>query len=199
MLCPRHDLAKRPGFGLDCARGRKIVGSMPRASARPPGVRPPGQLAAERLERQIVDAEGGIGRPWQTLDTLTRMARAGSIATGMQKAGEIFHEQFRLASLDPLRAADPTRIPVLANTGNRVWRGGFGNAEARRQVLLTLDVLGGMQLPGGSCAWHVLGCEWTLDEWSRSRVWANRRIDVRSAAGILLVDLGLLQRHFRVA
>jgi hypothetical protein len=39
----------------------------------------------------------------------------------------------------------------------------------------------------------------SLEQWSRSRVWANRRVDVRSAAGILLADLGLLQRHFRVA
>jgi hypothetical protein len=175
---------------------------MPRASALVAATivatRPPGQ-EVERLDHQIVDAAGRIGQPWRALNTLDRMLRAGSISPAMRKSGEIFHKQFREAALDPLRAADPTRIPVLATAGNRAWRRAPGCAAAYRQVMLALDMLGGLQLPGGSCAWHVLGCEWTLDEWSRSRVWANRRVDVRNAAGILLVDLGLLQRHYQVA
>ena len=170
---------------------------MPRAVATVmPGLR------ADHLvppEQQIVDAAGGIGFPWRRLDTLARMARAGVITGPLERAGETFHAQFRQAALDPLQAADPTRIPVLIDRGNRAWRGRHGPEAARRQVMIALDALGGPHQPGGSCAWHVLGCEWTLAEWGAARVWGSRRIDPRAASGILLMGLGLLARHYQLA
>ena len=148
-----------------------------------------------RMDRTVRDAEGGIGRPWESLETLTAMLARGSITPPMWRAGEKFHDEFRLASFDGLFASDPTRIPVRLNT-TPVWIDKAGSEAARLAVLSALDALGGVQSPGGSCAWHVLGLETTLKTWALTRGWAGRRIDKMVATGILIADLGILKSHY---
>ena len=149
-----------------------------------------------RFAYSIADADGDIGRPWQSLDTLAAMAYRGSITAAMRTAGERFHDTFRRAGLDGLYAGDPCRVPVQLSAGSRVWNHTGGSEPARLQVMTALDALGGVQSPGGSCAWYVLGCEMSLRRWSLTANWAARRIDHKIAAGILVADLGILQAHW---
>jgi hypothetical protein len=151
-----------------------------------------------RAEATVKDVKGGIGLPWIGLDTLARMHRAGSINKGMRLAGDRFHDFFRRASLDStLSAIDPTRIPAQRGKGFH-WGASEGSESAWLQVMSALDALGGMFSPGGSCAWFVLGCEYALETWARSRGWSGRPIPRATATGILLTDLGILQMHFRL-
>jgi hypothetical protein len=112
---------------------KEIVGPTPRRF---------GQGQVMRRERPIADAQGGVGRPWQTLDTLARMERQGSITAPMRRAGNRFHDDFRLASLDPLFAGDPRRISVQLKSsaavrphdwGNRS-RAGYSDPRGARQI-----------------------------------------------------------------
>jgi hypothetical protein len=166
---------------------KEIVGPTPRRFGH-------GQVM--RLERPIADAQGGVGRPWQTLDTLARMERQGSITAPMRRAGNRFHDDFRLASLDPLFAGDPTRIPVQLKSSAAVRPHDWGNEAARLSVVSALDALGGLHSPGGACAWQVLGCETTIEKWALTSGWANRRITRDMAAGILVSALGILKAHY---
>jgi hypothetical protein len=150
-----------------------------------------------RCVESVRDANGGIGRPWRSLDTLARMERAGTITSSMRAAGVLFNEIFNEAGLDPLFAADPTRIPVLAHRSYLVTAK-RGSRSAVQMVLDALDMLGGIASPGGSCAWHVLGCECTIESWALSRGWGARRVDTRVATGILLTDLGILQSYYAI-
>jgi hypothetical protein len=108
-----------------------------------------------RLDRAIAGAQGGVGRPLQTLDTLARMERQGSITAPMRRAGDRFHDDFRLASLDPLSAGDPARISVQLKSAAAVPPHNWGSEAARLSVISALDALGGLHSPGGACTWHV--------------------------------------------
>jgi hypothetical protein len=151
-----------------------------------------------RCSETMADAKGGVGRPWRSFDTLAKMERAGTITTKMRAAGLIFNEFFNEAGLQPLFAADPTRIPVLSHRGYLVTAK-RGSASAVEMVIDSLTALGGISSPGGSCAWHILGCEMTIESWAISRSWSTRRVDARIATGILLTDLGILQSYYAVS
>jgi hypothetical protein len=146
-----------------------------------------------RLAESIKDANGGVGRPWKSLDTLARMERAGTITASMRAAGVLFNQIFNEAGLDPLFAADPTRIPVLSHRSYLV-SAMRGSMSAVDMVLDALEKLGGIASPGGSAAWHILGEECTIESWALSRGW-GRRLSKGEARGILLTDLGILQSY----
>ena len=133
---------------------RKPLPTQPAEVTGRPSLQRRGHDRIVRLEKTIVDAGGGIGRPWHVEDTLGIMVGAGSIDFAMKQAGERFHDEFRRAALDPLYAADPARIPVQLNTA-RVWAGGRGSERSRMAVIAALEAVGGLHSPGGSCAWHV--------------------------------------------
>jgi hypothetical protein len=154
--------------------------------------------AVARLLEPIADANGGIGRPWKAFDTLARMERAGTISPGMRAAGALFREWFNEAGLDPLWASDPTRTPVLSHNNGRASLVRRGSATAVEMVWDSLQQLGGIASPGGSCAWHILGCEMTIESFALSRGWGTGRIDARIATGILLTDLGILQSYYSI-
>ena len=176
------------GRGNRHARDEKeIIGPTPRRLGH-------GQVM--QLERAIADAQGGVGHLWQTIDTLARMERQGSITAPMHRAGNRFHDDFRLASLDPIFAGDPARIPVQLKSAAAARPHNWGSEAARLSVISALDALGGLHSPGGVCAWHVLGCETTLAKWALTSGWANRRITRDMAAGILISALGILKAHY---
>jgi len=147
-----------------------------------------------RVVEAIVDVQGERCRPYRGLDTLERMERAQTINRQERRAGDKFHDLFRRAMLDRLRAADPTRLPVLLN-GNG-GRAADGDEAARLVVLSALDALGGLQTETGSCAWYVLGCEFPLVTWAVSVSRGGRRVSKLMASGILLSDLQILRRYF---
>ena len=152
-----------------------------------------------RLATSIVDAQGAWSRPYRGVDTLERMERAGTINARERCAGNRFHDLFRKAMLDGLRAADPTRLPVILANGNN---GGCfahdGDEGARLAVFSAIDALGGIQTAPGSCAWHVLGCETTLETWAMAISSSGRRMSRGMASGILLSDLQILRGYFGV-
>jgi Domain of unknown function (DUF6456) len=147
----------------------------------------------DRITREVetlADSDGGIGLPWRVETMLERMERRGAISAAQRHAGEEFHRLFRLAALDPLRAADMLR-------GDRASRAdGNGIERARRRVDDALLALGGQGSPCGSCAWFVLGCELSLAGWARREGWQGRPLREEVAKGILTGALGVLTRHF---
>jgi hypothetical protein len=144
--------------------------------------------------------DGARAMVWQGLDTISAMLARGSINLGMYSAGSFFHDQFRLAGLDALWSADPTRVPVQLATGTGIWGNLTGGSEAARlQIISALDALGGVRAPAGSCAWAILGCEMSLNRWARTATWSSRRIEHVAASGILIAALGILEAHWAPA
>lgn len=147
----------------------------------------------ERLTHSIADEEGRPARPFRTVDTLTTMLRRGTISPAMHQAGEDFRALFHRGSLEPLRAADLARVPHTTTCEHSI---SLRQSEARKKVGEALRLLGGIASPAGSCVWHVIGCEWSLREWSLREGWGGRPLAQETAAGILISALGALQAHF---
>lgn len=174
------------------------------AAKRAPPLLENGLLAptAERLQhgpvirqKRVIDEEGTRAVVWQGLDTIGIMLARGAISSRMHEAGTMFHSFFRKAGLDRLRSADLERVPVQL-AGGRWWDGGGGSEAARLQIVSALDALGGVNSPGGSCAWSCLGLEMSLRRWAISANFGRRRIDHVVASGILIADLGILEAHW---
>jgi hypothetical protein len=147
----------------------------------------------ERLPHSIADEEGRPARPFRTVDTLAAMLRRGTISPPMHQAGEDFRALFHLGSLEPLRAANLARVPHGATRDQPI---SIRQGDARKRVWEALTLLGGIASPAGSCVWHVIGCEWSLREWSLREGWGGRPLAQETAAGILIGALGALQAHF---
>lgn len=143
-----------------------------------------------RAERQVADAHGLIGRPWQAETTLARMLRQREIDAAQWYAGVLFGDLFRIAGMDPLRAAD---------MGQRLGGSGdlpHGAEHARARVNAALDALGGLGSPIGSVAWFVLGCECSLHQWAVREGWGGRRLRHETATVTLCGALAVLANHF---
>lgn len=152
----------------------------------------------ERLPGTIADAAGNPSRPYRAVDTLAIMERRGSISSGMRQAGEDFRARFAIAQLDPLRALDLSHLR-LGERGPRPDREGPGQRieAARTAVWRTIQAVGGIASPAGSCLWHVLGWERSVKEWALEQGWSGRRVSQEAASGILVAALGALEAHFR--
>jgi hypothetical protein len=66
---------------------------------------------------------------------------------------------------------------------------------ARSQVWRSVQAVGGLQSPAGSCLWNVVGWEKTLKEWAIEGAWRGQRIMQETASGILVATLGMLDQH----
>jgi hypothetical protein len=135
------------------------------------------------------------GRPvmhYRTIDTPAVMLRAGTITKDMFNAARDFQAHFTFAHFDTVRCMSLIRLP-----------GGAGAAEltdaqldARRRIGRTLDALGGLGSPAGSCVWHVVGLQHSVTEWARRQGWSGRPVRVEHARGILIAALGVLAKHY---
>jgi hypothetical protein len=119
------------------------------------------------------------------------MLANGTITVGMRDAGELFHNAFRTAALDPLRPMSLLRVP-----GGSEMTLTERTEAARHRVYRALDALGGAGSPAGSCAWHVIGCGMSIREWAVSCGWGGRIVGHTQAQGMLIAALGALERHF---
>jgi len=156
--------------------------------------------AVERLDRAIGDAAGHPSRPYRAVDTLAIMQRRGSITAGMRQAGEDFRARFATAQLDPLRALDLSHLRFGERSPQPNRDGpGLRIEAARTAVWRTIQSVGGIASPAGSCLWHVLGWERSLKEWALQQGWSGRRVSQESASGILIAALGALESHFSIA
>jgi hypothetical protein len=171
-------------------RAQKSSPHQPEALAPTPERWAKGDLAL--LPRAIADEHGRPARPYRAEDTLARMQRQRRITGEMRQAGDDFHALFMLAQLDPLGSPDLRRVPQ----GVRELSASARAEEARRKVWVALKTLGGAASPAGACVWHVLGCGWTLKEWSLRAGWNGRALSPETASGILIGALGTLQAFY---
>ena len=133
--------------------------------------------------RNLIDSDGNVAMPYRSVDTLALMLKRKTISQEMRDAGERFRDCFAEAQLEPLRAADVSRIPGCGQApplGSRI-------ENARRSVWGMLIQVGGIASLPGSCLWHVLGEGQSLTTWAtlhgRSR---------EAAGGILVAALSII-------
>ena len=155
---------------------------------------PPERLRHGRVERAretVADSDGGIGRPYIAEGLLGMLERRGQISPSQRAAGEQFAQWFRLAQLDPLRAADMgQRIPSgMPATGVAI-------EHARRRVNAALDACGGIGSPCGCAAWYILGLELSVAEFARREGWSGRPMRHETARHLLVGALSVLAAHF---
>jgi len=141
---------------------------------------------------RVADPE--TGTPVQhrrAVDTMGVMLAHGSITPQMHEAGEIFRGLFRAACFDSMSTSQIMRIP-----GTRVDTLSTMQIDARRRVAAAMDALGRQDSPCGSCAWFVIGLEFSVREWSMRLGWAGRTVHGPVGQGILVGTLGILAVHF---
>jgi Domain of unknown function (DUF6456) len=163
-----------------------------RRIARGTRVKPNKVRDREFEEVRESDPGGRIVLRHRTVDSLTRLLRAGTITQGMNDAGRAFQRDFQFAGLDPIRAW-PMMLPARGGGGSEVTE---GQLDAKRRVHRALEALGGIGSPAGSCMWHVLGCGRSIREWSIRQAWNGRPSDQKEAKGILIGALGMLAGHY---
>jgi hypothetical protein len=116
----------------------------------------PHQVRGRELEEvREKDPDGRIVYHHRTVDTLGKMLRAGTITQEMHDAGKDFEAAFIVANLDPLRALPILRVPGTGREPELNER----QVDARRRVHQSLEALGGISSPAGSCVWHVVGLQ----------------------------------------
>jgi hypothetical protein len=147
----------------------------------------------ELLDRAIADDEGRPSHPFRAMDTLVQLERQGAIDSAMADAGERFRDDFAIAALEALRAADMTRVPGGSGRGSSL---AMNQIDARDRVWSAIIALGGIASPAGCCAWHVLGLQEALADWAVREGWRGKPMDRRRAGGILVGALGVLQAHY---
>jgi hypothetical protein len=141
---------------------------------------------------RVADSETGTPiMQRRVVDTLGQMLNNGSITREMHEAGCIFRTLFRRAALDGIATSQFVRI--AASSGD--WLS-VSQLDARRRVLNALDALGGIDSPGVSIAWHVVGIEVSLRAWSAQQGGNGRLVSAPIACGILFAALGTLANHF---
>jgi len=148
-----------------------------------------------RDRSQLADSLGRIGNPWRAETLLARLERAGDITAAQRAAGEQFHAIFRAAARDPIKATDPAKTHV---SGAHGLAQPMGSLWAKTALDRALDALGGLASPAGSCAWHVLGNDCSVQSFARRQAWTGKPIRNEVAKGVLLSTLGTLQHHFRM-
>jgi len=148
-----------------------------------------------RDSETLADIDGAIGLPFRVETLLGRLERHGDITARQRHAGEEFGRLFRIAHLDPLKAADmradrgsPEGLPTSAH----------GSDRARRRVLAAIDALGGHGSPCGSAAWFILGCELSVNAWAVREGWGGKPLRPEVAKGTLIGTLGVLAKHFGI-
>lgn len=146
----------------------------------------------ERVKDAFIGDDGKTCFPYQAFDLLAVMERRNSITPEMRIAGDRFHDDFAVAGLSGVRAADVSRVPGNASPATLT----HAQIDARRAVADAMKALGGMSAPLGCCVWNVLGLESTLEEWARREGWRGRPISPKVASGLLLGALGILVKHY---
>jgi hypothetical protein len=138
------------------------------------------------------DPDGRIVYHHRTVDTLGKMLRAGTVTQEMHDAGKDFQAAFIVGSLDSLRAIPILQVPGTGREPELNER----QLDARRRVRETMEALGGIGSPAGSCVWHVVGLQRSVREWAMRQGWGGRPVRQEQAQGILVAALGMLALHF---
>lgn len=126
-------------------------------------------------------------------DLLGKLTENGTIDPVMRDAGEQFHMQFRGAALAGIGTSK--LVWVAPSTGDSMTD---HIVSSRRRVIRAIDVLGGIDSIGGTCAWHVIGEEMSIREWAMRQGWRGRPVHHVHAQGVLVTVLGVLVGHYRL-
>jgi hypothetical protein len=152
----------------------------------------PHKVAGRQLEEvREKDPDGRIVVHHRTVDTLGKMLKAGTISPEMHDAAKDFQTTFIVANLDPLRAVPILRVPGTGRDLDLNER----QLHARQRVHRSLEALGGISSPAGSCVWHVVGLQRSVREWAMREGWRGRPARQEQAQGILVAALGVLAGH----
>jgi hypothetical protein len=153
----------------------------------------PHKVAGRQLEEvREKDPDGRIVVHHRTVDTLGKMLKAGTISPEMHDAAKDFQTTFIVANLDPLRAVPILRVPGTGRDLDLNER----QLHARQRVHRSLEALGGISSPAGSCVWHVVGLQRSVREWAMREGWRGRPVRQEQAQGVLVAALGMLAAHF---
>jgi hypothetical protein len=155
-------------------------------------------IRRHNVVREPVYESDPDGRPvvhHRTVDTLGIMLRAGTITREMHDAARDFQAQFTIARFDVVRCMPLGRLPGGGGPGDLT----DAQLDARRRVGRTLDALGGLGSPAGSCVWHVVGLQRSIREWAMRQGWGGRPVRVEQAQGILVAALGMLAGYYGYA
>jgi hypothetical protein len=152
----------------------------------------PHKVRTRQLEEvREKDPDGRIVVHHRTVDTLGKMLKAGTITPEMHDAAKDFETAFIVANLEPLRALPILRVP---GTGRNPDLNDH-QLHARWRVHKSLEALGGISSPAGSCVWHVVGLQHSVREWALRQGWGGRPVRQEQAQGILVAALGMLAGH----
>ena len=127
----------------------------------------------------------------RAVDTLGQMLTNGTITTEMHDAGSTFRHLFRMAQLGSIGVSSLVRTAGVTPPGPADH-----HITAGLRVAEAMDVLGGHNSAAGSCAWHVLGCQSSVREWSMRQGWGGRIVPSAQAQGMLTATLAVLAAHF---
>jgi hypothetical protein len=183
---PERELIRQLGVKLYGARGERSMSG----KIKPHKVK--GRPLEEVREK---DPDGRIVYHHRTVDTLGKMLRAGTITPEMHDAAKDFQAAFIVANLDPLRALPILRVPGTGREPELNER----QLHARHRVHKSLEALGGISSPAGSCVWHVVGLQRSVREWAMRQGWGGRPVRQEQAQGILVAALGMLAAQSRYA
>ena len=167
---------------------------------------PKGKTRTARPRREVARLPGGRkaemvreadpeGRPVihaRTVDTLARMLKAGTITPAMHDAARDFQAHFTIAAYD----ATPPRHMIRVSSSRRESTLSDNQVAARERVCRSLEALGGIASPGGSCIWSVAGLGHSLREWALRQGWNGRPVHLNQATGVLITALGMLAVHY---
>ena len=109
----------------------------------------------------------------------------------MHDAGALFGVLFRKAAIEHVATSAFLRMP-----SRRADHLSETSVHARIKIADAMDVLGGHDTAAGSCAWHVLGCQSSVREWSMRQGWGGRVVPSAQAQGMLTATLAVLAAHF---
>jgi hypothetical protein len=87
---------------------------------------------ARWVAETVKDSHGAPAQPYRAVDTLEIMLRAGTITKEMAAAADQFRIAFRVAHMDPLRAADMARTPGTGWPKPAEPQPGPGSSSTRR-------------------------------------------------------------------
>jgi hypothetical protein len=130
----------------------------------------------------VKDAHGAPAQPYRAVDTIELLLQRGIITKEAAMAADQFRRAFRVATLDPLRAADLSRVPGARG------RGGDPPTWASERVSDAVDALGGQGSLVASCLWHIVGLEWSIRRWGREQA----GIAQTNGTGVLIAALAIL-------
>lgn len=142
------------------------------------------------IERVVSEPET-VAHRHRAVDTLGQMLNNGTITPEMHEAGIHFRNLFRMAQLGSIGVSSLVRTAGVTPPGPSDH-----HITAGLRVAEAMDVLGGHDSAAGSCAWHVLGCQSSVREWSIRQGWGGRIVPSAQAQGMLTATLSVLTAHF---